>query len=326
MRAAKLLPRPIRHAIRMAWPNAYAFNYLLARRCFVEGNGRPPRPLSARNATINDYIFDRMLRDDWTPLERLCVDKERAKAFARDYSGVRVPETHAVLSVRDDTTLEALEQWVRPFIGRRLVLKPTHASGRVLFLDEAPGREQLAELLAFSKRSFFHKARETQYRGLARKLLIEENISDDDNPVDYKFFCARGRAIYCEVNVDRFTHHKCAVCELPDLRMIEVSYVDPRPDRVDRPENLADLIAFAEKLSTPFDFVRVDLYSVRGEVYFGEFTFTPCAGSAPISDEAWAIDILARLRAIYAETNAPNRHPGNGKAVIRDLRTRAATP
>lgn len=56
---------------------------------------------------------------------------------------------------------------------------------------------------------------------------------------------------------------------------------------VPRPENLDEMLALAGKLSTGFGFVRVDLYNVRGHVYFGELTFTPAGGAIKYDPESW---------------------------------------
>jgi hypothetical protein len=42
--------------------------------------------------------------------------------------------------------------------------------------------------------------------------------------------------------------------------------------------NLARMLAVAERLGQPFDFIRVDLYDVDDLVEFGEFTPYPCGG------------------------------------------------
>ena len=44
------------------------------------------------------------------------------------------------------------------------------------------------------------------------------------------------------------------------------------------------MLQSAEKLSSPFDFVRVDFYENDGAVLFGELTFHPDSGNAPFSD------------------------------------------
>ncbi|MDE6134878.1 MAG: hypothetical protein K2F79_04825, partial [Muribaculaceae bacterium] len=45
-----------------------------------------------------------------------------------------------------------------------------------------------------------------------------------------------------------------------------------------KPENLMDMIRIAETLSEGFPILRVDLYNVRGKIYFGELTFTSQGG------------------------------------------------
>ena len=51
------------------------------------------------------------------------------------------------------------------------------------------------------------------------------------------------------------------------------------------------MIDRADKISADFDYVRVDFYNINGEVFFGEMTFTPAAGTARFypreSDYAW---------------------------------------
>jgi hypothetical protein len=54
----------------------------------------------------------------------------------------------------------------------------------------------------------------------------------------------------------------------------------PRPQTWDR------MLAVVDLLSAPFDYVRIDLYEHAGEVYFGEFTFTPSAGTVIASSSA----------------------------------------
>ena len=38
------------------------------------------------------------------------------------------------------------------------------------------------------------------------------------------------------------------------------------------------MIKLAEELSKPFPQVRVDLYNIKGKIYFGELTFTSLGG------------------------------------------------
>jgi len=65
-----------------------------------------------------------------------------------------------------------------------------------------------------------------------------------------------------------------------------------------RPANYDLMVQVARDLSADFDFVRVDLYNVGGQVYFGELTCTPHRGYGAIRnvkrqrmrDEMWHLD------------------------------------
>jgi len=45
-----------------------------------------------------------------------------------------------------------------------------------------------------------------------------------------------------------------------------------------KPEHLKEMVILAEKLSSDFEFVRVDVYDFNGKIYFGELTFSPWGG------------------------------------------------
>ena len=47
-------------------------------------------------------------------------------------------------------------------------------------------------------------------------------------------------------------------------------------------ETLEKMKPIVKKLASDFKFVRVDLYSINGQVKFGETTFSPCSGKIPI--------------------------------------------
>lgn len=53
------------------------------------------------------------------------------------------------------------------------------------------------------------------------------------------------------------------------------------------PENLNEMISIVEKLSDGFKFLRVDLYNVKGKIYFGELTFYPVSGMGAFVPEEW---------------------------------------
>ena len=60
----------------------------------------------------------------------------------------------------------------------------------------------------------------------------------------------------------------------------------PKPEvLIEIPYNLAEMILIAEKLSAGIPFLRVDLYNIKGKIYFGELTFFPASGFGKISPD-----------------------------------------
>ena len=56
---------------------------------------------------------------------------------------------------------------------------------------------------------------------------------------------------------------------------------------IKKPENFQSMVEIANKLSADFDFVRVDLYNIKGKILFNEMTFTPVAGEAKFEPQSW---------------------------------------
>ena len=58
-----------------------------------------------------------------------------------------------------------------------------------------------------------------------------------------------------------------------------LDYPGAKYKNVPRPENLEKMIEIAEKIAQGFLQVRVDLYNVKGKIYFGELTLTSGNGN-----------------------------------------------
>jgi len=68
------------------------------------------------------------------------------------------------------------------------------------------------------------------------------------------------------------------------------------------------MLGAASTLAADFDFVRVDLYNIRGQVRFGEITFTPTAGLLPLQPAAWDL-ILGQQWKVKATLRRPACSP-----------------
>jgi hypothetical protein len=296
------------YPVSVVLPNVWLFNYLIAGVVFVRANGRLPRPPEAANAEINDFIFKRMISNNWSLLQQFCVDKQFAKLLAAHAANVKIPRTIAVFSLQKPARLENFMAWLKPYIGSRLIAKPTHGSGKVLFLDRSVTDDDVADFFADSRRSFFYALRETQYKTLERKIILEENISNRDHINDYKFFCVKGQVLYCQIDVDRFVNHKRALFRLPDFTIIPVKtkFLE-LADHIQKPARLEAMMQIASELSKELDFVRIDLYDVEDGVYFGEYTFSPGAACDNFSNTEFANEFLRTVRTLLRSRSQGER-------------------
>ena len=124
-----------------------------------------------------------------------------------------------------------------------------------------------------------------QYKGIKPKLICERFIEPDSGtlPVDYKLYCFNGLSDCVLVCAGRDTegHHAKYYFFDRDWNLKRYNNAGKQVSAdftLPQPENYKKLFEYADKLSKPFPFVRADFYMERGNVIFGELTFTPCGG------------------------------------------------
>ncbi|MCF6385906.1 hypothetical protein L2K20_02880 [Mycobacterium sp. MBM] len=225
--------------------------------------------------TFNEKVNWRIFNDRRDRIVRAC-DKMWMKEMAREaYPGadLRIPATYwSGSDLRDAPDLSTLPPWV---------LKPNASSGRALF---GPGpHTDLTDLLRQTSTWFDETPLELGEWGYSEArphLLLEERIPTPDGqaPVDYKFFVFDGRIELIQVNRGRFGDRQTATFLDADWRRLPVRWrIQPVADE-QRPAELDKMMEVARALGTGWDFIRVDLYAVDGEVWFGEYTPYPGSG------------------------------------------------
>lgn len=60
---------------------------------------------------------------------------------------------------------------------------------------------------------------------------------------------------------------------------------------VPKPQNLEKMIHICRQLSKNTTFIRVDLYNLKGKIYFGELTFFPASGLGTFSPSTWNLKL-----------------------------------
>lgn len=117
-----------------------------------------------------------------------------------------------------------------------------------------------------------------------RRILIEKLISNGDlneGLIDYKFFCFGGKVSYVYGVTDRHVGVSARMGIYDsDFNKLNVDRCDERHQEevLPKPNNYNKMVLVAEQLSAEFPHVRVDLYNVNGNIYFGELTFYDGSG------------------------------------------------
>ena len=214
---------------------------------------------------------------DHNPLMPKCCDKYTVREYVNN-SGCKNILNHLIWEGYDPEKI--------PFddLPEKCAIKVTHGSTYNIICTDT---SKLDRKLTISKcrqwlnEKFLPCYGEWFYGKERPRVIIEEYIeSDDDEHLkDYKVFCFHGTPKLIRVDTDRFTNHKDAVFDC-DWNLIKGAHMGHGcSDKViKKPKCLEQLLAYAEKLSSPFNHARVDFYIVKNQIIFGEITFTNGAG------------------------------------------------
>lgn len=131
---------------------------------------------------------------------------------------------------------------------------------------------------------------EPHYTKIKPRIMAEEVIKFDtslsSSIIDYKFWVFNGKCDYCMLVYDREPEEKGGhyILDLYEVRPWKqtkglISKYDNRYNRImPPPDNLDEMVRVAETIGKGFPEIRVDLYNVKGKIYFGEMTFTSQGG------------------------------------------------
>ena len=213
------------------------------------------------------------------PLRQFVTDKEYVKQYVAAVVGPQhTMETFQVL--RTDEDVDRLELTRFP-----CVVKPTHLVGPVLIVhdpSEPMDRELLRHWLRLDN---YRKTREQNHKYLRPKIIVEEFFSEDGRtvPSDYKVFCFDGVPKFISFDVGRFVN---LTSNLYDDDGNRLPYALLRPTRAQDdppPAQLERMLNIASKLSKPFSFISVDLYTDGTAVKVGELTNCPESSNGRIT-------------------------------------------
>lgn len=168
----------------------------------------------------------------------------------------------------------------------KFVLKCTHGCGYNIICknkEKLNQKETKEQLKKWMKERYGWATGELHYTKIKPKIICEKYLCDRNGkmPLDYKIYCFNGKAICILVCSEREEKLKLSYYDLEWNRVDYEKKNWSSKKNIEKPDNLEQMIAYAEKLSKQFKFVRVDLYNDNGKIIFGELTFTPACCCAP---------------------------------------------
>ena len=221
------------------------------------------------------------IHPEYTPM----VDKAEAKKIVVSIIGDKyVIPTLGLWNSVEDIDWENLPN--------SFVVKSTNDSGGVVVCKDKSNfdkSEAEKKLKLLGGREYTKYNKEYPYRDVPHRFIAEKYMEDESGELrDYKIFCFNGKARFLFVATGRQLGDTRFDFFDEDFNHLPVLNGHPNADVLpQRPENFEKMLEIAEALSQGIPHVRVDLYNVKGNIYFGEYTFFHWSGMVPFEPIEW---------------------------------------
>ena len=245
---------------------------------------------------------------DRKPEYTTMVDKIAAKEYVASIIG----RSHIIPTLGVWNHFDEIDMCSLP---NKFVLKTNHGGGGVgVVICKDKANLDIEKAKNVLERSLKHRiypiSREWPYKNvkphiLAEPLLENQRVSSDSKTDtktvssndcgihDYKFYCFNGIPKVLLIASNRFTTHNFNYFDM-DFQPLPITSVDGDPidyHLIEKPTMFEEMKSIAKKLSHDLAHVRVDLYEVEGEVFFGELTFYDSSGfdnmNSDMTDLEW---------------------------------------
>lgn len=228
----------------------------------------------------------RKLKDN-NKLYSVCADKYAVREYVKNKVGEEylIP----IYLITDILTKEEFEKLPNSF-----VLKTTNGSGnsavKIIKDKKLVKYEELRDFFENCKKiDVGDYTMESWYSSIPCKIMAEE-LLDINTVDDYKFHSFNGEKFFIEHLVERDKTKGILKSNFYDENWNKLNFTigtEMYDYDIKKPKNFDKMIEIVKKLSKDFDYVRVDLYNIGGEIYFGELTFCPDGGFGKFTDKEW---------------------------------------
>lgn len=220
------------------------------------------------------------------------VDKLEVREYVKDKIKIDItPKLYDVYERSTDFDFDALPN--------KFVMKLNNGSGCNLVVTNKDSYDskfyelKIKEWLTFD---YYKLTKEIQYKSIVQKVFCEELIEFEGELKDYKVYCIDGGVEFIQVissNQGKTFHNYYNEC-WEEMPIKHFKY--ERGVSETSPSNLNLLLEYARKLSSDFNFVRVDFYVNNDDVIFSELTFTPNSGFIKFYPESFDVNLASKIR------------------------------
>ena len=146
---------------------------------------------------------------------------------------------------------------------------------------------------------------EPHYLTIPHRIYAEQYLENANQLVDYKIHCLNGKPEFILVCSNREANGDAAMKVTLDLFDLEWKHIPELitsgaevagDGSIPKPKGLNKMIEMARILSEDFKFVRVDLYELKGKIYFGELTFSPGCCVLPYFTNKFDLEMGKKLQ------------------------------
>lgn len=174
----------------------------------------------------------------------------------------------------------------------QFVLKTTHDSGTVIICtDKSKFNKEIADtkLTKALKRNYFFRSREYPYRYAVPRIIAEQYMFDETQKEldDYKFFCFDGEPKFVEITTGKGKDKQRGYYDL-NLFPMPFTLGNASNNLITEDLNfIPEMAKIAKTLSLGLKHVRIDLYNINNQIYFGEYTFHHSGGLFEVKPDTW---------------------------------------
>ncbi len=239
--------------------------------CFINFIIKHKGRFPSNRMLFNDYMYRLKISNELVSKLRIYVtDKENLKSHVK----IRIGDKFNVPTLKVFKKFDDLLDFKIP---DNCVIKPTHLSGEVI-IKKNNSEVDFKKIKKWFKTNYYNRAREAQYKYLEPKIIIEPVIFNNYNISDYKFFCFKGKTRLVQIDSNRFRNRSKSFYKIDrieeNLIWTKQNFFNyqANDEKIEKPNNLDEMIRISEILGKDFEFIRVDLYTDGIEVLVGELT------------------------------------------------------